>query len=370
MLPCDILAEILSRLPAKNLCQLKLVSKHWLNTISTTHFKKVHYQKSIKNPHLVLIDESIKSNSFTKTLAISTVDDLKNPTPNFSKKFSLDVLFQHYTNFSFSHCLICYNTKNTIWVYNPTTQQNVELPPVSIPMISFEIGYNTNSNEFKIVHFFGQKNGDNRVGYEIITLKDGNFVPNSWRVLENHKNSYKGADHNTSKIASLSVNGFIYWLVYDKQDNEKRIVSLDLENEEFRTISCPKDSCITQKSLMVYQAQQLVEVKGLFGLAQFSENFTNVNIFVLKEEEKKNEHFWVEQFSVNLCHMGHWFKIVGYVHFEEDNTNGEIMFIANNGRPFLYNTKKDSFTNVGESSLLKYSHHNLYFDSLFCLGSE
>lgn len=367
MLPCDLLAEILSRLPAKNICQLKSVSKHWLNTISTPQFKKLHYQKSIQNPHLVVIDESVKGNYFTKTLTISTADLKKNPTPSLDKKFTLDVLFQHHTSFSISHCLICYNTKNSIWCYNPTTQQNLELPPVSIPMISFELGYIPCSNEFKIVHFFGKKDEDNRVGYEIITLKDGNFVPNSWRVLQNRTNSYKGGDHNTSKIASLSVNGSIYWLIYDMQDNEKRIVSLDLKNEEFRTISCPQDSSITQKSLMIYQAQQLVEVKGFFGLAQFSPKFSTVNIFVLKEGNKK-EQFWIKKFSVNLCHVGHWFKIVGFVPFEEDNTSGEIMFIPNNGRLLFYNTKKASFANVEEFNLLRYSHHNLYFDSLFCLG--
>ncbi|MCD9645623.1 hypothetical protein HAX54_034666, partial [Datura stramonium] len=367
MLPCDLLAEILSRLPAKNICQLKSVSKHWLNTISTPQFKKLHYNKSIQNPHLVVIDESVKGSYFTKTLTISTADLKRNPTPNLDKKFTLDVLFQHYTNFSITHCLICYNTKNSIWVYNPTTQQNLELPPVSIPMISFELGYIPYSNEFKIVHFFGKKDEDNRVGYEIITLKDGSSIPSSWRVLQNHKNSYKGGDHSTSKIASLSVNGSIYWLVYDMQDNEKRIVSLDLENEEFRTISCPQDSSITQKSLMIYQAQQLVEVKGFLGLAQFSANFSTVNIFVLKEGNKK-EQFWVKEFSVHLSHVGHWFKIVGFVPFEEDNTSGDIMFIPNNGRLLFYKIKKGSFTNVGEFNLLRYSRHNLYFDSLFCLG--
>lgn len=360
MLPCDLLAEILSRLPAKNVCQLKSVSKHWLNTISTPHFKKLHYKKSIKNPHLVLIDESIKCNNyFAKTLTISSINHLKqNPTPNLDKKFTIDILFQHNTNFSFNQCFICYNIKDNIWLYNLTTQQNQELPHVTTPMISFDLGYIPSSNEFKIVHVFGKK--DDKVGYEIITLKDDNFVPTSWRILENHKDSY------TRKIASLSVNGSIYWLVNDMQDNKKRIVCLELENEEFRKISCPKESSITQNSLMIYQAQQLVEVKGLFGVAQFSANFSNVNIFVLKQGNKKNkEEIWVKEFSVNLFHMGHWFKIVGFVPFEEDNTNGELIFVPNNGRLLLYNTKKGSFKNVGEFNLLRYKHHSLYFDSLF-----
>ncbi|KAK4716654.1 hypothetical protein R3W88_014992 [Solanum pinnatisectum] len=366
MLPSDLLAEILSRLPAKNACQLKCVSKHWLNTISTPHFKKLHYKKSIKNPHLVVIDESIKSNNyFTKTLTISTIDHLKqNPTSNLDKKFTIDILFQHDTNFSFNQCFICYNIKDNIWLYNLTTQQNQELPHVTTPMISFDLGYIPCSNEFKIVHVFGKK--DDKVGYEIITLKDDNFVPTSWRILENHKNLY------TRKIASLSVNGSIYWLVYDMQDNKKGIVCLDLENEEFRKISCPKECSITQKSLMIYQAQQLVEVKGLFGVAQFSANFSHVNIFVLRQGNKKKnkEEFWVKEFSLNLFHMGHWFKILGFVPFEEDNTNGELVFVPNNGRLLLYNTKKGSFKNVGEYNLLRYKHHSLYFDSLFCLGSS
>ncbi|KAG5606901.1 hypothetical protein H5410_028393 [Solanum commersonii] len=215
-------------------------------------------------------------------------------------------------------------------------------------MIGFDLGYIPCSNEFKIVHVFGKK--DDKVGYEIITLKDDDFVPTSWRILENHKNLY------TRKISSLSVNGSIYWLVNDMQDNEKGIVCLDLENEEFRKISCPKESSITQKSLMIYQAQQLVEVKEVFGVAQFSANFSNVNIFVLRQGNKKKnkEEFWVKEFSVNLFHMGHWFKIVGFVPFEEDNTNGELIFVPTNGRLLLYNTKKGSFKNVGEYNLLRY----------------
>lgn len=358
MLPCDLLAEILSRLPSKNVCQLKSVSKHWLNTISTPHFKKLHYQKSIKNPLLILIDESIKNyNYFTKTLTISTINNLQqNPTLNLDKSFTLDILFQNHTNFSFTHCFICYNIKNSIWLSNITTQQKLELPPLSLPMISFDLGYIPCSNEFKIVHGFGKK--DDRVGYEIITLKDYNFVPTSWRVLENHNNLY------TRKIASLSVNGSIYWLIHDIQDNKKRIVCLDLENEEFRKISCPKESSIT-----IYQAQQLVEVKGFLGLAQFSTSFSKLNIFVLKQDtnsKKKKVEFWVKEFCINLSNMGHWFKIVGFVPFEKDNTNGEIIFIQNNGKLLLCNTKKGSLTVVEEFNLLRYNHHYMYFDVLFC----
>ncbi|KAL7218794.1 hypothetical protein ACSBR2_011958 [Camellia fascicularis] len=45
-LPCQIILEILSRLPIKTLFLCQLVSKHWLSLISDPHFVNLHLSRS------------------------------------------------------------------------------------------------------------------------------------------------------------------------------------------------------------------------------------------------------------------------------------------------------------------------------------
>ncbi|KAL7250097.1 hypothetical protein ACSBR1_012153 [Camellia fascicularis] len=45
-LPCQIILEILSRLPFKTLFLCQLVSKHWLSLILDPHFVNLHLSRS------------------------------------------------------------------------------------------------------------------------------------------------------------------------------------------------------------------------------------------------------------------------------------------------------------------------------------
>lgn len=57
MLPIDIIFEILTRLPVKTLCNLRLVCKAWHALISDPNFQKSHHHRSKQNPLLLLISQ-------------------------------------------------------------------------------------------------------------------------------------------------------------------------------------------------------------------------------------------------------------------------------------------------------------------------
>jgi hypothetical protein len=49
-LPNEVIAEILSRLPAKSVIKLRCVSKTWCSPISSPHFIATHLSRALSNP--------------------------------------------------------------------------------------------------------------------------------------------------------------------------------------------------------------------------------------------------------------------------------------------------------------------------------
>ncbi|KAL2481867.1 F-box/LRR-repeat protein [Abeliophyllum distichum] len=372
-LPQDVLWDILSRLSVKHLCQLKCVSKQWFNLISDSHFKKLYNNRSIKYPRLLLVKESTVGHPalfgmpLSRTLYISTVDVC---TGRVEKLFTRDIVGKRY-NFIFGHNLVCYEKFMAIAVCNPTTSEIVHLPLPSQLSISYNLGYLRAKNEYKIVHLFKLSElcgGSKTVGFEIITLQDGGPVPGSWRSLANHSLNW---DTRDNLIASASVNRAIYWLIYKKMVegrrsfNERRIISFELENEEFESINAPNED---YSSDVASESEQLFELKGFLCLAKYSKKSSSMTMFTLKDQQNQT---WIKEYVIDLCNLGHRFRVAGYVSInDDDDDNGEIIILRTRGRPLVYNTKKMSFRKVGQPDIWKGCYQNIYFDRFFSLETR
>ncbi|OIT02421.1 PREDICTED: F-box protein At3g49450-like [Nicotiana attenuata] len=350
-LPSEVLIDIFSRLSVKHVHQLQTVSNQWLRTISSPHFRRLYNMKSMTRPRALVVEESDQTYSrpsgigpLSRIITISTIDlagDNK-----IQKEFSFKIVGREYS-FCVSSNLIIFNHK----VCNPTTREIIDLPNYSnYQSVSFDVGYIPYTNTYKIVRLFGTDRGANyncnyaskilEFGFETLTLTDGGPIPSSWRSMT-HREQF------SVKVDATCVDGVLYCLVRKGDIKEDRIVSMEIENEEFLTISCPQED--NQK---LFENGQLTDLNGKLCLAYYSKELSRMCIFLLKDPKNQT---WMKEYDIHLPRMGDWVRIVGY-------SNGDILIQGKT--PLLYNIKEKRGRKLRKSNK---NYTRLYYDRCFTL---
>ncbi|KAF3656553.1 putative inactive purple acid phosphatase 28-like [Capsicum annuum] len=358
-LPCEVLVDIFTRLSLKHVHQLQIVSKLWHRTISSPHFRRLYNMKSMNRPRsrLVKVSNFKYSDSWemiSRTITISTMD-LAVDNNEIQEEFSFEDIIAPEHSFITSSNLIIFNHK----VCNPTTKEIIDIPISSYPSVSFDVAYVPSNNTYKIVHLYGTKIGPDynfnyggspvEFRFETLTLRDGGPIPNSWRALTHQEwFSYK-AD-------STCVNGVIHWLVGIGGMMEKRVISMEIESEEFlSSIGCPNNPYIGEIS--IFENIHLADLNGKLCLSYYSEESSRMDLYFVKDWTNEE---WVKEHTINLSGGGVWCKIMGYVQVQ--GNNGEIIIDSK-----LYNIKENRFRTLPRPKMTM--HSGLYFDRCFKLES-
>ncbi|MCD7450502.1 hypothetical protein HAX54_006704 [Datura stramonium] len=323
-LPCEVLVDILSRLSLKHVHQLQIVSKLWHRTISSPYFRRLYNIKSSSRRRARVVQvpnfkySSSRWEMISRTIIISILD-LVVDNSEIQEEFSFEDIIAPQHSFTISSNLIIFNNK----VCNPTTKEIVDIPIPSNPSVSFDVAYIPSNNTYKIVHLYGTKTGYdynfNHGGshvefrFEILTLRDGGPIPNSWRILTNQ-------EWFSCKIDSICVNGVIHWLVERGDTMKKYIFSMEIESEEFMSsISCPNNPYVGEIS--IWENTQLVDLNGKLCLSYFSEELSLIDLYFVKNQ--KNQE-WIKEYTINLLGIGSWPRIIGCGQLQ-GNINGDII---------------------------------------------
>lgn len=215
------------------------------------------------------------------------------------------------------------------------------------------MGYIPATNTYKIIRFVGTKHSPNytynyghevlEIGFEILTLTDGGPIPSSWRSMT-HREQF------SVKVDATCVDGAIYWFVGRGDKKEDHIISMEIENEEFLTISCPKED---DKKL--FENGQLAHLNGKLCLAYYSKELSRMGIFLLKDPKNQT---WTKEYDIHLPRMGEWFRLVGY-------SNGDILIQGKT--PLFYNIKEKRGRKLRKSNK---NYTRLYYDRCFTLDTS
>ncbi|OIT02423.1 hypothetical protein A4A49_08633 [Nicotiana attenuata] len=362
-LPCEVLVDILSRVSLKHIHQLKAVSRPWCRTISSPHFRRLYNMKSMhRSPALVVQSGCvcyIERDGIREPRVHITISAMDLAGENeIQNQFSFERVGLKYSSFvSFS--LLIFQQKLCI----PATGETKDLPDLSLPSYSFDVGYTPSTNSYKIVHLFGANKlspsyGYNKTGevlefgFETLTLTDGGPIPSSWRSLT-HREWF------SYKVHATCVNGHvIYWLVGNGDEKDLHIISMEIENEEFLTIGCPKED----NNDKPFGHGQLVDLNGSLCFAYYSKELSRVDLFLLKDPKNQT---WIKEYKIKLPGMPDKFKLLGYIPPNEDN-NGEI--IINSPPCLLYNIEGERYRRIPVRSLNRFCV-GLYYDRCFSLES-
>ncbi|XP_058198388.1 F-box/kelch-repeat protein At3g06240-like [Rhododendron vialii] len=238
--PPEILADILSRLPVKFLCQLKCVSPSWNSLISSPCFAKTHLKRNPPSQKIILVCVSEDLYSVDFANANPAAKKLDFPSVQRSHHRWTEVLG------SCNGLLLVSGKGYSTSLLNPTTRERKKLPTCPL---SFSL------EPYVYLHGFGHDSFTD--DYKVVML--------SYQYIKSYSKYYFDSDANITHVAVYSLktdawrriqdshyhplgnpsgvhfNERLHWLCRRTggSDGSKVIVAFDLSDEIFKEVQLP-----------------------------------------------------------------------------------------------------------------------------------
>ncbi|CAA0837846.1 Unknown protein [Striga hermonthica] len=217
-LPGDAIIEILSRLPAKDLCKFRCVSKSWLDLLTRDEeFVTRHMQRSKKKP-MSLIRRYNNNNNNNKS-QVTVELTLKDVQGNIADKFT-EKIDGPVNSFVTYGPLSVFCSMRSLYVCNPSMHRVVRVPsgPNNARFQNMGFGHLPKRNEYKIVNMFKS----DKMKCEIFSFKSGENVQlGSWRTI-------KDCPSNNAWWMDgypVCANGIMYWTLSSLSEKKIHLVS-------------------------------------------------------------------------------------------------------------------------------------------------
>ncbi|CAI9095222.1 OLC1v1031114C2 [Oldenlandia corymbosa var. corymbosa] len=241
-LPEDLLVEILSRLPAKQLGRCKCVCKSWQSIIGSNPFRKA-YRSRHQQSKLIFYRKENDWTGLRLRFFSSTLNRLKESTEDFS-----------YLSLTAGHrpdgmtqivdgLLCCCDLSLRLTIYNVCTGQSMRLPqpsPCSTGLsCSFYLGFDPSSQVYKLQRLiyctvWGIPSSSNQSlqAAEIMTLRPSSSL-STWRQLDYNASGIADIVGSTDGIVGCEVQfvsgcGYLWWM-----SQRTSLYSFDLNKEKF-----------------------------------------------------------------------------------------------------------------------------------------
>ncbi|KAL4574009.1 hypothetical protein LXL04_020831 [Taraxacum kok-saghyz] len=268
-LPGDVLTNIFIRLLAKQLAQMKCVSKSLNAFISEPAFVKSHLQHSTQNNDGVLLvfydlfsfgNEHSRFTAHPSRLPHLQVSDFIKPPVSPQCILTCD-----YRVIGSVNGLVCFshNSPNdsVIHIWNPSLSAVSTLPQCSTPFYSstgsieafLGFGFDPEIDDYKVVKltcYLRPPNNDSQLAIffgnlthvakewlqtEVYSMRKG-----FWEVIPEKPSSNITRIRDQDKVFVDGHHGYLHWLGYiDEERNAQRILAFDLGAETFSEIPLP-----------------------------------------------------------------------------------------------------------------------------------
>lgn len=322
----DLIIDILSRMPVKDLCRFKCVSKSWFALINHPRFIKLHLDRNRHRRRLVISTD-------TDTLYYI---DLETLTPDHESVTALELDFPGDKLEKVDHSidsLLCIGSSNgllcvftqpeDVVVFNPATMECKQIPRIqnrearSLPPLLYGFCYVEAIDDYKFV-----KVEDLGKEVEIYSLKT-----NSWKVIDINLKGYEQKRFSPA----VPLNGVIHWVV--SKEGFSEIIALDLVKERFDVVPSP---------------EVLRNAEGLFSVACLRDRLC----LVMGRRDYRNEVWVMNEYGVKaswarvlvadpllylqpLCYLGVKETMLFLINMRElafcDPKNGKFKFVELDG---------------------------------------
>ncbi|XP_026415613.1 F-box protein At3g07870-like [Papaver somniferum] len=364
ILPKDIMIEILIRLPTQSVLKCKLVSKQWRDLIHHPSFSQLHLNYL---NHSDAHADAGKLNYIFSTMGIEKQfyyteydDENFHETTPFSRQTRIKLDPPFIDNYILSSCdgLICFNARcnkeefyyEPAYICNPITREYIILPKLEeehMIDLLFGFGYNSSTNEYKVVRIYNSKREPNVGIIQVYTLGSGN----GWRNVGKMNMDIK----HLGQCAGAFANEALHWV-----DQERNIIlAFHLTDEKFSELP-PPPPCLTRAGVP-YLVLGL-GVLGDFLSATFYFNAGDCNMWLLKKNKDTDTDLsWSKEFSFD-----------SYIHLPFDFMKSGRLLCCGRGKIVSYDPKASSAemdVSFGKSISAAIPHKNTLV-SLKVLGEK
>ncbi|KAJ1399558.1 F-box-like domain superfamily [Sesbania bispinosa] len=258
-LPRELVSEILSRLPAKELLKCKRVSKSWFDIITDPYFVTNYYalynnQMHCRNQeeHLLVIRRPFISNLKTYISVLSwnvndPTKDVSSALLNPPNEFNSD---HKYWSEIYGPCNGIYFLEgNPNVIMNPSLEQFKTLPEshFTSPQGTYSLtdysgfGFDPKTKDYKVVvikDLWLKETDERRIGHWQAELYSLNS--NSWRKLDPSL-PFPIEIRGSSRVYTYVNNCYHWWgFVNESGRTEDAVLAFDMVNEVFRKIKVPR----------------------------------------------------------------------------------------------------------------------------------
>ncbi|KAG5588570.1 hypothetical protein H5410_049004 [Solanum commersonii] len=341
-LPSELITEIFLRLPVKSLLQYRLVSKFWLDLISSPRFIKSHLSlltSNKENTHHKWLMMMFNKNPYTHICSLRSLFN-DSVTETSYLNIPMKEPYESYHILSSVNGLICLTChageKEDLILWNPSIRKCRKLPSFESELINvncyYRYGfiYDEFHDDYKVVVILFEHNRSNRVEVKIYSLRS-----NSWRSVD-HSCPPSGYFLND---CGKFVNGKLHWttltsgLGYNTKEISRNIVSIDLADGKWGKVEKPS-----------YVERDIVSRLEVMG--------NNLSEYGVKES-------WTEMFTIN--------------HYDTPYVHDKPYFMSNKGEVLvgfiqsikIYNPKDGSFSPKIINFVSFRETAEIYIESLF-----
>ncbi|XP_009759408.1 F-box/kelch-repeat protein At3g23880-like isoform X1 [Nicotiana sylvestris] len=252
----DIVMEILARLPVRYLFQFTCVSKLWKASISDPYFKKKHlnHAKNDRSSQKLLISPKCRFKDHICSFYSSSLSSLQVVVDEQTLYWPSNHKPVGSTIYCCCDGLVLLATIDGLGrhllLWNPSTRESIELPHPESPFNDCVcgIGYDSTSDDYKIVAINLDACIDQDVSVEILALKSG-----SWRKICKypigiHRVSGGAMDCGMDSLAF--VHGAFHWVGLSRCST---IISLNISSEVYGEIPLIEQMCNTYNAKFIDQ---------------------------------------------------------------------------------------------------------------------
>ncbi|KAI8567245.1 hypothetical protein RHMOL_Rhmol02G0106000 [Rhododendron molle] len=344
-LPPEILADILSRLSVKFLCQLKCVSPSWNSLISSPYFAKTHLKRNPPSQRIILVCDSEDLYSVDFADENPAAEKLDFPSVQYSHKWQWVKVLG-----SCNGLLLVYGQGHSQFLLNPSTRERKKLPdyPSSFildlicqPFIYLHgFGYDSSTDDYKAVMLSCRYNIS---GSRFYCDWDGNITyvfvyslkTDAWRRIQG---SHCRPLECCGRPSGVYFNERLHWLCKRSGDSDGSlvIVAFDLSDEIFREVP-------TLFSYSMIWYHRMAVLGGCLCVIVYTPSFCN-ELWMMKEYGVRDSwtKFTITKFAINTeTVLVDWFCLLAEDEILlKTRTKGNLLEEVDQDELVVYNRKK------------------------------